>query len=250
LPAERKAKVLLFIIYVFIINSPEMKKILFSILFLSAYGSVISQNWAPLFSGSSILIDADAFRNNNEYMRLQSGSIIRTSEWNGYLKDFVLKFPAAISDSIVDGLSRSYYEYDKVEKMIRFDPDRSSASVYYNKSYIAFSGYIKDTKIYPFVKFNYTGTDWIYANRIKLVCDDETFEYDSLKFYTYGTTDFVSEYILIPFTESMQELIPKIIKSKETIIRFYGDPIYSDLVVSNEMKLDMEKFLKTIRALQ
>jgi hypothetical protein len=196
------------------------------------------------------MIDAAKLKNNKDYMVMLNGAKIRTSEWNAYLKDFVLKFPVSKSDSIVDGLSRSYYEYDKVEKMIRFDPDKSSASGYDNKSYIAFSGYIKDTKIYPFVKFNYTGTDWIYANRIKLVCDDETFEYDSLKFYTYGTTDFVSEYILIPFNKSMQELIPKIIKSKETIIRFYGDPIYSDLVVSDEMKLDMKKFMKTIKALQ
>jgi hypothetical protein len=100
------------------------------------------------------------------------------------------------------------------------------------------------------VKFNYTGTDWIYANRIKLVCDDETFEYDSLKFLTVGTTDFVSEYVLMPFNESMQELIPKIINSKETIIRFYGEPIYSDFIVSDEMKLDMKTFLKVIAALK
>ncbi len=44
-----------------------MKKILFSILLLSTCSGVISQNWAPLFSGSSIMIDADAFRNNKEY---------------------------------------------------------------------------------------------------------------------------------------------------------------------------------------
>lgn len=227
-----------------------MKKILIFILFLSTYASVTSQNWVPLFAGSSLNIDAETFKKNKEIMRLQSGVIIKTKDWNNYLKDFVLKFPTATSDSIIDGLSRCYYEYDKVEKMIRFDPDRSPASDYYNKPYIAFSGYIKGTKIYAFVKFNYTGTDWIYANRIKLVCDDETFEYDSLKFYTYGTEDFVSEYILLPFDESMQELIPKIIKSKDTIIRFYGDPIYSDFEVSKEMKLDMKKFMKTIKALQ
>ncbi len=227
-----------------------MKKILLFILFFITYTSVTSQNWVPLFAGSSIKIDADAFQNNKKNLRLQSGALIKTSDWNNYLKDFILKFPVATSDSIVDGLTRCYYEYDKVEKMIRFDTDKSPASDYYNKSYIAFSGYIKGIKIYPFVKFNYTGTDWIYANRIKLVCDDETFEYDSLKFYTYGTEDFVSEYILLPFDESMQELIPKIIKSKETIIRFYGDPIYSDFIVSNEMILDMKKFMKTIKALQ
>ena len=215
---------------------------------ISFYG--ISQNWVPLFAGSSFTVDADALKNNKEYMKLQNGAFIKISDWNGYLKNLVSKFPPAIGDSIVDGLTRVYYEYDKVEKMIRFDADKSVTSGYTNHSYIAFSGFIKDSKIIPFVKFNYTGTDWVYANRIKLVCDDETFEYDSLKFLTHGSFDFVSEYTLIPFNERMQELIPKIIKSKETIIRFYGDPVYSDLTVSSEMKIDMETFLKTIRAMQ
>jgi len=196
------------------------------------------------------MVDGDALKSNKEVLQLLNGTKINKSGWNAYLKNLVLKFPAATGDSILSGLTRFYYEYDKVEKMIRFDPERSPSAMYLNNSYISFSGYIKDAKIYTFVKFNFTGTDWIYANRIKLVCDDETFEYDSLKFYTLGTADFVSEYVLIPFNESMQELIPKIINSKETIIRFYSDPNYSDLLVTDRMKLDMKKFLKTIKALQ
>jgi hypothetical protein len=195
------------------------------------------------------MIDADQLWSDKVYLHLLNGTKIKKSDWNTYLKTLVLKFPAATGDSILSGLTRFYFEYDKVERMIRFDPDRSPSAMYLNNSYISLSGYIKDAKIYPFVKFNYTGADWIYANRIKLVCDDETFEFDSLKFYTLGTTDFVSEYVLFPFNEDMQELIPKIIYSKETIIRFYGDPIYADLLVTDRMKLDMKKFLKTIRAL-
>jgi hypothetical protein len=232
------------------LNQNGMKKfLLISLLVgISFYG--ISQTWAPLFAGSSFNVNADALKNNKDFIHLQNGAIIKVSDWNGYLKNLISKYPPAIGDSILDGLTRVYYEYDKVEKMIRFDADRSVSAGYANNSYIAFSGFIKDSKIIPFVKFNYTGPDWVYANRIKLVCDDETFEYDSLKFLTRGTADFVSEYVLVPFNESMQELIPKIIKSKETIIRFYGDPVYSDLTVTFEMKTDMETFLKTIRALQ
>jgi len=227
-----------------------MKQTLFLLIFFGISFCGISQTWAPLYAGSSIMIDVDAMKYNKEYMVLINGAKIKKNDWNAYLKDFVLKFPVSKSDSIVDGLTRCFYEYDKVEKMIRFGPDKDMASDFNNQSYIAFSGFIKGLTIYPSVKFNYTGTDWIYANRIKLVCDDETFEYDSLKFLTYGTTDFVSEYVLIPFNENMQELIPKIINSKETIIRFYGEPIYSDLIVSDKMKLDMKKVLKTIKALQ
>jgi len=210
----------------------------------------ISQSWVPLFTGSSIQIDADALKTNKDFLQLQNGSKIKTSDWNGYLKTLVFKFPAAKADSILDGLTRLSYEYDKVEKMIRFGPDKNPSAGYTNKPYISFSGFIKDSKIYPFIKFNYTGPEWIYANRIKLVCDDETFEYDSLKFLTYGTSDFVSEYVLIEFNESMRKLVPKIINSKETIIRFYGEPVYSDLVVTERMKKDMNMFLKTIRALE
>jgi len=52
------------------------------------------------------------------------------------------------------------------------------------------------------------------------------------------------------YNESMSELIQKIINSNETIIRYYSDPQYTDFVVTERMKMDMKKFLKTIRALQ
>jgi hypothetical protein len=183
-------------------------------------------------------------------MKLQNGRTIKSADWNNYLSKFVSQFPPATADSIIDGLTRFSYEYDKVERMIRYEPDKSESANYTGNSYISFYGSIKDLKIIPFVKFNYAGPDWIYANRIKMVCDDETFEFDSLKFYTYGTTTYVSEYVLFPYDRSMKKLVSKIINSKETIIRFYSDPNYSDLVVTEWMKLDMEKFLKTIRALQ
>ena len=54
----------------------------------------------------------------------------------------------------------------------------------------------------------------------------------------------------MPYNTEIQDLIPIIINSKETIIRFYGDPIYSDFVVTNRMKLDLKEFMKTIKALQ
>lgn len=183
-------------------------------------------------------------------MHLQNGMSIKTSDWNGYLKKLVSAFPAGTADSILEGLTLYHYEWDKVERMIRFDADRSPGAGYTGNSYICFSGFIKDSKVIPFVKFNYSGADWIYANRIKLVCDEETFEYDSLKFYTVGNAEYVSEYALLLYNAEMQNLIPKIINSKETIIRFYGDPIYSDFVVSNRMKLDLKEFMKTIKALQ
>jgi len=209
-----------------------------------------SQTLAPLFTGSSIFIDADALRTNKEIMKLQNGTTIKTADWNNYLSKLVLQFPAAKADSIVDGLTRYSYEYDKVEKMIRLEPDKRETGNYTGNSYISFYGFIKDSKIIPFVKFNYSGSDWIYANRIKMVCDNDTYEFDSLKFYTHGTLTYVSEYVLFPYTKEMQLMVEKIIKSKETIIRFYCDPNYSDLVVTEWMKFDMEKFLKTIKALQ
>ena len=222
--------------------------IVFLLLCFSAAG--FAQTKAPLFPGSKLMIDADLFKINKEQMVLNNGTSMKTSDWNGYLKKLVSGFPESAADSILDGLTLHYYEWDKVERMIRFDADRNPAANYTGHSYICFSGFIKDSKVTPFVKFNYSGPDWIYANRIKLVCDDETFEYDSLKFYTLGAIDYVSEYVLIPFNAAMQDLIPKIINSKETIIRFYGDPIYSDFVVNNRMKLDLKEFLKTIKVLE
>jgi len=227
-----------------------MKQIAVIFLFLCISCLGFSQDKAPLFPGSQLMIDAELYKIDKDYMLLQNGISIKTSDWNGFLKKLVSGFPASTADSILEGLTLYHYEWDKVEKMIRFDPDRSPGAGYTGRSYICFSGFIKDSKVIPYVKFNYSGSDWIYANRIKLVCDDETFEYDSLKFYTLGTVNYVSEYVLMPFDAAMQELINKIINSKETIIRFYSDPFYSDFVVTNRMKLDMKEFLKTIKALQ
>ena len=222
--------------------------VVFFVLGIACAG--FAQNKAPLFPGSKLLIDADLYKINKEQMVLNNGTSIKTSDWNGYLKNLVSDFPPSTADSILDGLTLYYHEWDKVERMIRFDADRNPSANYNGHSYICFSGFIKDKKVIPFVKFNYSGPDWIYANRIKLVCDDETFEYDSLRFYTIATTQYVSEYVLMPYNAEMQDLITKIINSKETIIRFYGDPIYSDLVVTNRMKLDLKEFMKTIKALQ
>jgi len=195
------------------------------------------------------MVDADALKYTNDLMHLPKEQVIKTSDWNGYLKNLVLKFPQALGDSILDGLIWFYSEWDKVEKMIRFEPDRSIAVGYTNHSFLSFTGSIKNSKIYPFVKFNYSGNDWIYTNRIKLVCDDETFEFDSLKFFTHGTADYVSEYVLMVYNVSLRELISKIIEANETIIRFYSDPLYTDFVVTERMKMAMKKFLKTIKAL-
>ena len=231
-------------------NLNPMKHILFILLFVSISFLGISQNWVPLFTGSSLMVDADALKYKKDVMRLPKELVIKTSDWNGYLRNLVLKFPPATGDSILDGLIRFHSEWDKIEKMIRFEPDRSIAAGYTNHSFLSLTGSIKNSKIYPFVKFNYSGSDWIYANRIKMVCDDETFEFDSLKFFTHGTADYVSEYVLMVYNESISGLIQKIIDSNETIIRFYSDPQYTDFEVTERMKLDMKKFLKTIRALQ
>lgn len=227
-----------------------MKHTFFIIAFMSIYVCGFSQNFAPLFTGSSIMIDTDALKTNKDYLQLQNGTRIKTSDWNGFLKNLVSRFPASEADSILDGLMQCSYEWDKVEKMIRFDVNRQANASSAGLSFIAFSGFIKDNKIHPFVKFSYSGNDWIYANRIKLVCDEETFEYDSLKFYTLGTQDYVTEYTLMPATDNMLQLMSKIINSHETIIRFYGDPLFSDLEVTDKTKREMKKVLKTIKALQ
>jgi len=83
-----------------------MKYILLIFLFVSISFLGISQNWVPLFTGSSLMVDADALKYNKDVMRLPKEQVIKSSDWNGYLRNLVLKFPPATSDSILDGIIR------------------------------------------------------------------------------------------------------------------------------------------------
>ena len=68
-----------------------MKYILFILLFVSISFCGSSQNWVPLFTGSTLMVDADALKNTKDVMRLPKEQVIKTSDWNGYLKNLVLK---------------------------------------------------------------------------------------------------------------------------------------------------------------
>jgi len=227
-----------------------MKKALFILFIVSLCSYSHAQTWVPLYTGSSIRCELETLNKSKGFAKLENGTTLDLTSWDRFFRTFILKFPPSKGDSILNGLLKFQTIYDRVEKLIRFEPKVSGLDSYVNNSHIAFSGYIKDKQIYPFLKINYTGQNWNNSIRIKMVCDDDTFEFDSLYFQKVETNDMVSEFTMLPFDENVLKLVLKIINSKETIIRFYGESIYSDLEVTDKMKHDLKEFLPVIRAFE
>ena len=206
------------------------------------------QNWKPLLTGVSLMVDIN-YEYHPKEMKLQNGMLLRQSDWEGYLKDYLLSRPAEERDAIIRGLSRYYTQYDKVDKIIRFEPLRYISGPYYGTSYVSARGAISGDVISANLKIQYHGSSWIFADKIKIVADDFEWKSPILKFQRDNYTE-VWEYtyldLSIPFNRFLAE---KISDANETIIRFYGKQYYSDLSVTKRMKEDLKAILETIDTL-
>ena len=150
---------------------------------------------------------------------------------------------------MLDGLTKFYKEYDKVDKTIKFDPLRYISEPYAFNSYVSLTGNLTKSKANAFLKVRYHGSSWIFANSITVVADDFKWESPELKFYRDSYTK-VTEYAYLDINKpEHRKIADKIISSKEVIIRFNGDQYYHDLEVTERMKKDIYVMLKTIDAI-
>lgn len=205
----------------------------------------VRTKWEPLIEGSDIATDTK-YKYYPSEMLLSNGMLLRGNTWNGFLKGFIESLPVEKRDDVLKGLTRFYKEYDKVDKVIKFEPLRYISGPYTWHSYVSLKGQIKVGKVDAFVKIQYYGSSWIFAESIKVVADDFTWQSPKLNFYKDNYTE-VWEYTYLDLSEpSVRELVNNIINSQETIIRFQGRQYYSDLVVTERMKIDLKAMIKAI----
>jgi hypothetical protein len=202
-------------------------------------------NWVQLTDGAEIYYDKN-YQYHPSEMQLSNGMLLRGDDWNNCLKSFIESIPAKKRFDILDGITRYYFEYDKVEKKIKFEPLRYISGPYSSNSYISLKGSLTNQKAQALLMIQYMGDSWVFADNIKIVADDFSWQSPKIEFYR-DNTSVVWEYTYFNLDNlETRNLIDKIISAKESIIRFVGPQYYSDLVVTERMKSDIKAMLKAI----
>lgn len=205
--------------------------------------------WVPLMEGMKTSYNANYEYHSSE-MQLNNGTVLRQDDWD-YIKELTKPFPAKKQDIIVNGLSKHYTDWDKVEQKIVFSPVRYHNHPYASSSYIGLIGSIKSNAVETYAKLKYYGSDWLFVNSVKVVADGKelaSFSVD-VKRDNYGGN--VWEYALLPLSNPKhRKLIENIIAAQDVIIRFYGDQHYDDLKVSDRMKEDMGAMLEALDTIE
>ena len=204
------------------------------------------ESWVPLAEWSNISYNKN-YKYHPDEMKLSNGMLLRRANWDNLLKSYVESFPIEQRNDILEGLTRFWVGYDEVDKIIKFEPLRYISGPYGSKSYISFKGRLEKNRAFALVELKYYGESWIFADRIKVVIDDNyTWESPNIEFYRDNTSS-VWEYTFLNIESlEIRKMIKKIISSNKTIIRFIGQQYYSDFEVTKRMKTDMAAILKTI----
>ncbi|WP_283786217.1 hypothetical protein QNI23_007445 [Bermanella sp. WJH001] len=214
----------------------------------TAQTSSITPKWEPLFEGAELKTDVN-YKYYPREMKLSNDMLLRGDTWNGFLKEYIENLPLGKRNDLLNGLTRFYKEYDKVDKIIKFEPLRYISGPYSSNSYVSLKGSFTKSKASALLKINYYGSDWIFSNRITIVADDFTWKSPALKFYRDHYTK-VWEYTYLDLDKAEYRMLAdKITSSKEVIIRFHGKQYYDDLEVTERMKQDISAMLKAIDAI-
>ena len=99
--------------------------------------------------------------------------------------------------------------------------------------------------------YNYTGSDWVFFEKVILLVDEERHEF-SFSYYDVVRDNQgrkVWEYVDTPVDASLRELLAAIADSKETIIRFQGDDHYRDFTVTKGDKTAIRQTLSSYEAM-
>lgn len=224
-------------------------------LFIAIPALAKKPEWVALIDGSSISYDKNSRLMPNT-MELNNGTVLSAEDWNGFLKDYIESFPPNKREVILQGLTRFVVKYDRVDKIIRFSPQFTryvfdgppKPNVPPNWSFISLTGTLGQKNASAFVQVQYSGDDWIFADSIKIVADDYTWESPKIDFKR-DNSKMVWEYALLNYSDpEIAKLVDKIISSKEAIVRFKGK-YYYDLTVTRQMRDDMRYMLAAIKAI-
>lgn len=204
--------------------------------------------WTQLVEGSDLTHDANHAYYPSELM-LSNGYHIRGDDW-AHIEKFVLGLPIEKRDAVLQAVTRHVVDYDKVEQVIRFEPLRLMSGPYSRRSYVGTIGTLSEGKTTALAKFFYYGKSWIFAESFKVVCDEVPYQSERLRFRRDNYGGNVWEYAFLDLqVKENRELIRCIANAEEAIVRFQGNQYYSDLTVSDAMKMDLGLMLRAYEVL-
>ncbi|MCO6427543.1 hypothetical protein [Nitrosomonas communis] len=119
----------------------------------------IPRKWEPLTEGSRIFYDLNHIFYPSE-LKLNNGIVLLGWQWDLLLKDYVESFPPEKRHDIIDGFIRFNFEFDKVDKTLKYNP--LDKYTYGHNSYISMKRRF-DRQANGLVKMNYVGDGWIVA---------------------------------------------------------------------------------------
>ncbi|AOZ96219.1 zinc ribbon domain-containing protein [Butyrivibrio hungatei] len=104
------------------------------------------------------------------------------------------------------------------------------------------------------LKANYYGNDWVFWDTLIFAIDEERYEmkidlFDSTDTDVDGRAKVVENYDFCPLEDTDIKILDKIIKSKETIIRFKGNNKYYDMTITEEDKQAIKDIVTAYRNL-
>ena len=210
---------------------------------------VITDKWQPLIEGAEIAQNLSYPYTPSE-MKLSNEMLLRGKDWDEYLKPFILTQPKENWEVILQGLTRFHTSYDKVDKVMRFEPLRYISGPYSGKTNISVRGLVDKKKASASLRFYYYSKSWLFVNRITVVADDYTWKSPSMNFKRDHSHGNIWEYEYLNLSDPRyRELANKISQSKEVIIRFHGRQYYDDFTVPDRMKNDLRYILRAIDAI-
>lgn len=165
-------------------------------------------------------------------------SSIKTAEKERIFNEYLPKF--TVEEDSVEGIT--WYTHNDTPYYIN------------ERSYI--NPYIGDRGTYSYicVRYNYTGSSWVFWDSLKIVVDGKTYNknFDYFDIVRENNGWYVWEYYddVLSNEEDTINMLQKIAESDETIIRFQGKDHIYDLVVTDTDKAIIKDVLTFYEAMK
>lgn len=146
------------------------------------------------------------------------------------------------TEKALEKLSKRRDDLEKTTKYVPFVLDDSQDT---NVHLFIFKA--DNSKPFINMKFLYSSSKWLFIDSFFIVVDDIKYEFNKTKFQRDHDSK-IWEWYIKRAEEKDIEMIEKIIQSKKSTIRFYGQQYYYDHVITNKEKESMQMVLDAFKA--
>ena len=142
-------------------------------------------------------------------------------------------------------------EYDKVEGITWYFPKTLPEYIDTRCYLLPYIG-VDSSKSWVVIRFNYTGDDWVFWKKVIIVVDGEKYTISPNYFDIEHDNEYGSVWETYDHTNTSAtdlEMLAKIAKSNETIVRFEGDSNLKDYTIPAKDKEAIQNVLDAYNSL-